>query len=297
MPGDDLSSIPGLEDKHRRALARRQVTDLRSLANADRQALFRAMASIRPRPSPEVISRWQDDARSKLGEVTIDPSDWHTAASFAVVFARRKVGGVWERRVEAERTEVEPERDAEVWPGWDCEPVCGWMVAQLGPDDRGGPGPAGPEPAGPESASGAGGAQARPAAEPGPAAPAAGRTQLHIDRAVIMDAARRADVVVAGALVGDPPRELVAPVRVALTVSGGSRGTEVQAVTRILRRDRPGWNPQDPVVVAASGQAQFDLSGVPAGQHELALVAWAPDGTAKPVSVRLPPVTISAAAG
>jgi len=39
---DDLSSISGLEDKHRRALARRQITTLRGLADADRDVLYRA---------------------------------------------------------------------------------------------------------------------------------------------------------------------------------------------------------------------------------------------------------------
>jgi hypothetical protein len=38
---------------------------------------------------------------------------------------------------------------------------------------------------------------------------------------------------------------------------------------------------------------ELNLSGVPAGEHDLGLTAWAPDGTAKLVSVRLPKVTIS----
>ena len=45
MPTDDLSSIPGLEDKHLRALARQQVTDLRSFADADRRDIHRAMGN------------------------------------------------------------------------------------------------------------------------------------------------------------------------------------------------------------------------------------------------------------
>ena len=301
MPSDELNSIPGLADKHQRALARRQVTDLRSLADADPQAIYRAMGSIRPRPTLQEISRWQDEARRRLGEAApeeteVDISNWHTASSFAVLFAQRKVGDVWERRVEAERTEVEPEQSREVWPGWDCEPVCGWMVTQAGQAASTRPGTAGPGTAGPGTAgpaSGEGGAQAESAGRPAaPAAPPAGLARLHIDRAVITDAARTADVVVAGALVANPPTELVAPVRVGITVSGGSPGSEVLAVTRVLRPDGPGWNPQDPVPVPRSGQAEFDLSSVPPGQHKISLLTWAPDCTAKPVSISLPTLTI-----
>jgi hypothetical protein len=99
-------------------------------------------------------------------------------------------------------------------------------------------------------------------------------------------------VVTAGALVPNPPTDLVAPVRVVLTVGGAQPGTQLQAVTRILRPDGPGWNPQDPVVLPGSGQAEFDLSAVPAGEHEMSLIAWAPDATATLVSVSLRRVTI-----
>ena len=277
MPSDDLSSIPGLEDKHLRALTRQNVTDLRGLADADRQAIYRAMASLRPRPSLEQISRWQDDARNMLPEPETGASDWHPAASFVVVFSQRRAGDGWERRIEAERTEVEPEQNLQTWSGWDCEPLCAWMLGQL---DQSGTAQPPSEPP-PEAAT-----------EPPAAEPAAGRAQLTIDSATIIDAEGRVDVVTAGALAADPRRELVAPVRVVLTVSGARPGTQVQAVTRILRPDDFGWNPQDPVVVPDSGRAEFDLSAVPAGEHELALIAWAPDATTNLVSVSVPRMTI-----
>ena len=128
MP-DDLSSIEGLADKHVRALARQHVTDLRGLVQADPEAMYRAMANLRPRPAREQIARWQDDARDKLA--TPAASEWQTAASFVVVFSQRNQGDTWERRVEAERTEVEPERSMQVWSGWDAAPVCDWMRGQL----------------------------------------------------------------------------------------------------------------------------------------------------------------------
>ena len=275
MP-DDLSSIEGLADKHLRALARQHVTDLRGLVQADPEAIYRAMANLRPRPTRDEILRWQDDARSKLA--TPDAPEWQTAASFVVVFSQRREGGTWERRVEAERTEVEPERTMQVWSGWDAVPVCDWMRDQLG--QTGAEEPAAEEPAAEE-----------PAAEPAPA-PAAGRTQLRIDSAAIIDAAGRTDVVTGGGLAASPRTELAAPVRVVFTVSGAPKGTRLQAVARIQLKDGSGWNPRDPVVLAGPGQAEFDLAPVPAGEHEMALIAWAPDATAKPVSVRLPRVTI-----
>jgi len=276
---DELSSIEGLADKHVRALARQEITDLRGLAQADQRAIYRAMANLRPRPTLEQVSRWQEEARSRLGET----QEWQTAASFVVVFSRRRAGGSWERRVEAEQTEIEPERHPEVWSGWECEPVCAWMLGQLpgpAPAEQAPPGQAPPGQAPPE--------QAPPGQAPAPAS----RTQLRIDSAALIDAAGRTEVVTAGVLAANPRTELVAPVRVVFTIDGAPKGTRLQAVARIQRPDGPGWNPRDPVALAGPGQAEFDLAAVPAGDHEMALIAWAPDATAKPVSVRLPRVTI-----
>ncbi len=138
MP-NDLNSIEGLADKHQRVLARQHVTDLRGLVQADRRVIHRAMANLRPRPPLELISRWQDEARSKLDEAVTDVCDWHTAASFVVIFSQRQREGSWEHRIEAERTEVEPERRRQLWPGWAYTPVCTWMTSQLDP-------PRGPDP-------------------------------------------------------------------------------------------------------------------------------------------------------
>jgi hypothetical protein len=200
-----------------------------------------------------------------------------------VIFGERQVGDARERRVGAERTEVEPEQEPRVWAGWDFEPVGRWMASQLGAIG-GASTPAQP-------------AAAQPEVPPPAGAKAGGRSQLHIDSAVITDANRTVGVIAGGALAADLPSELTAPVRMSLTVSGARPGTVLYAVTRILRPDGPGWNPQDPVVLPRSRQAEFDLSGVAAGQYEMSLIAWAPNATAKPVSVRLPALTIRSGAG
>jgi len=115
---------------------------------------------------------------------------------------------------------------------------------------------------------------------------------LRIDSAALIDAAGRTEVVTASALAPNPRTELVAPVRVVFAVGGAPPGTPLQAVARVRHPDGPGWNPRDPVVLAGPGQVEFDLTPVPAGDHVMALIAWAPDATAKPVSVTLPSVTI-----
>ena len=82
---------------------------MRGLVQADRDVIYRATANLRPRPPRDLIARWQEGARSLLAEAT--PDDWQMVASFVVVFFQRRAGDAWERRVEAERTEVEPERN------------------------------------------------------------------------------------------------------------------------------------------------------------------------------------------
>ena len=287
---DDPQDIFYLEIQEVLSLAEGRLTcwDLRGLVQADPEAIYRAMANLRPRPAREQIARWQDDARNKLA--TPAASEWQTAASFVVVYSQRKEGDTWERRVEAERTEVEPERTMQVWSGWDAAPVCDWMRGQLDQPADAGAQPA-EEPPTKEPAA------EEPAAEPAPmqAAPAPGpasRAQLRIDSAALIDATGRGEVVTAGVLAANPRTELVAPVRVVFAVGGAPPGTPLRAVARIRHPDGPGWNPRDPVVLAGPGQAEFDLTPVPAGDHVMALIAWAPDATAKPVSVTLPSVTI-----
>jgi len=132
VPTDDLSSIPGLEGKPLQALAGLQITDLRALADADKREIYNAMANIRPRPRLDRIAQWQEEARSRLEKAETDVSDWPvtswpTVASFSVIFSERKVGDIRERRVEVERTEVEPNKNDRFGPAGTSSPsVIGW---------------------------------------------------------------------------------------------------------------------------------------------------------------------------
>ena len=325
MVADELSSIPDIQDKHRRVLAGElKITTFRALARADRRDIHRAMRHLRPRPTLEQIARWQDHARSRLSEAA-DQSDWHPAASFAVVFAQRQAkDGEWEHRIEVERTEVEPEQEGRIWPEWDCREICGWMRGQLGLADVPPPEvqPAAQPGTGKRAVAGPAprGAGARPA-QPGEAESAGrtrGRRELRIGGVTVIDpgsqvgrmatgaggappvdvaaagagGAPPVDVAAAGAAAQAPPAAPAGPLRVEITVAGARRGQEIHAVARVLPRGAPGWNPHDPVVIKGAGAASFDLSRLPEGRHEVALIAWAPDGSMAPASVRLPEITI-----
>jgi hypothetical protein len=289
--GDELDSIPGLAENHRRVLASKAgITSLQALADADQRAVYTALASIRPRPSLARIAAWQNEARSRLGDAANDRSAWQTAASFAVIFAQRQVDGRWERRLEAEQTEVEPAPEPRKWANWDCGPLCDWMRGQLGlaADEAGVADPA-------EAA-------AEPAAvEPAEHAAAGGgapeRARLRIDSVTITDAAHDVDLINAGDLVTAQPGDLRSPIRMRFTVHGGRAGQQLRAAVWFRRPDGPGWSPQDPVTVPASGQAEFDLSAVPAGGHDVRLLAWATDPGARLAAVSLPRLTFRQQAG
>jgi hypothetical protein len=286
VPSDDLSSIPDLQDKHRRVLARElKVTTFRGLVQADRRDIQQAMRNLRPRPTLEQIAQWQDHARSSLNQASADRSDWHPAASFAVVFAERQAGDGWQRRIEVERTEVEPEEESRIWPGWDCEGIGRWMREQV-------PGGAQAEPE-----------AARPA-EPAstPAEVARERPELRIDRVTVIGLATSPEVVAADAAAATsagPP----GPPRIEISVSGGRRGQEINASAQVLREREFGWKLQDPVVITGgTGVASFDLSRLPAGRYDLALAAWAPDGKAEPAleevaGLTIPPLVAQAGRG
>jgi hypothetical protein len=301
--GDELDSIPGLAENHRRVLASKAgITSLQALADSDQRDVYTALASIRPRPSLARVAAWQNEARSRLGDAANDRSAWQTAASFVVIFAQRQVDGRWERRLEAEQTELEPAPEPRKWANWDCGPLCDWMLGQLGlaADEADEAGvadraavtvePAAVEPAAAEPAA------VEPAAvEPAEHAAAGGgapeRARLRIDSVTITDAADDVDLITDGHLVTAQPSDLHSPVRVRFTVHGGRAGQQLRAAVWFRRPDGPGWSPQDPVTVPASGQAEFDLSAVPPGGHDVRLLAWATDPGARLAAVSLPRLT------
>lgn len=273
MP-DDLKSIPGLQDNHRRALDNKLgITGLRALAEADQRTVYTALRNVKPYASVARIAAWQNDARSRLADVAIDSSAWHTAASFAVIFAQRQVNGAWERRLEAEQTEVEPAPEPQRWTGWDCGQLCAWMLAKFS------------QPESPAASNADAISRSRIAAT------RTRRAELRIDSASITDASHELGLITGGRLISKPPEELRPPVHLRLVVGGGRSGQQLRAAVWFRRRGHPGWSPQEPMDLPPSGQAEFDLSLVPPGGHDIRLLAWATDPGATMAAVTLPTLT------
>jgi hypothetical protein len=119
--------------------------------------------------------------------------------------------------------------------------------------------------------------------------------KLRIDSATITDAAtHELNLIAAGRPSESSPADLdlVLPVRLNLKVTGARSGQQVQAAVWLLRQAGPGWSPVDPVTTSASGEAQFDLASVPAGEHRIRLLAWAADAGAALAGVTLPKLTL-----
>lgn len=288
MPVDDLSSIPDLRANHRRALKDKLgITGLRALADADQRAIHTAVQNVRPYASLARVAAWQDDARSRLADPAIDTSVWHTAASFAVIFAQRQVNGTWERRLEAEQTEVEPAPEPQQWADWDCGQLCDWMLAKAG--QPGSPAISEAETVSHTRSAATGTRSA--ATGTGSAATGTRRAELRIDSASITDASHELGLITSGKLIPKSPDELRPPVHLRLTVSGGRSGQQLRAAVWFRCRGGPGWSPQEPVDLPSSGQAEFDLSAVPSGGHSVRLLAWATDPGATMAAVTLPTLT------
>jgi hypothetical protein len=307
VPGEDLTSIPGLQEVHQRTLvAKLGITGLQDLVNANPRAIHTALEKVRPYSSLTRIAAWQNTARNRLRDPEADASDWHTAASFAVVFAQRQVDGGWERRLEAEQTEVEPAPEPWQRAGWDCAPLCDWMLGQLGlteddadseavvADQTGAA--ATEEAASAEEHETAGepaaSAEERAAAaeEPAPGAEPAEteRATLRIDSATMTDALHKLELIREGSVIAAPPEEVRHPVQLSFTVSGARSGQQLRAAVWFRGRAEPGWSPHEPVTIPPSRQAEFNLSSVPPGGHDIRLLAWATDPGATLAAVTLP---------
>jgi len=249
------------------------ITGLRALADADQRTIHAALRNVRPYASLARIAAWQDDARSRLADAAIDTSVWHTAASFAVIFAQRQVNGTWEHRLEAEQTEVEPAPEPQQWADWGCGQLCDWMLAKVG------------QPEGPAASKAGAVSRIRSAAT------GTRRAELRIDSASITDASHELGLITGGKLISKSPEELRPPAHLRLTVSGGRSGQQLRAAVWFRRRGHPGWSPQEPADLPPSGQAEFDLSLVPSGGHNVRLLAWATDPGATMAAVTLPTLT------
>lgn len=274
---DDLTAIPGLEERHRRALALRLgITTYNTLAQADPQEIFEATSRNRPRPTQDEIREWQDQARRRLGQEAAEAPGWDRTASFVLSFEQRQVQGVTERRLVAEQTELEPEQPTTTWPGWDFGGLGDWLHERLA-----GAGPT-PEEQAPEPA------DAPPGAEQ---EPVPGRAELRLDSVAVVDSSGRVEAVSGGRPTGlDLEGRL--PARMEIRVTGGAPGSELRVALRFREPGRPRWSPQAPITTRSHSTADLELSEAAVGRHYARVVAWAPDGSAEPTGVDLGDLTI-----
>jgi hypothetical protein len=274
VPSEDLISIP---DNYRRALNRKlRITTDQALVEADEDTIYTELQHSAAKASRTTIAQWKREASSRLNDADIGRPEWEYAASFVVIFAQRRVDGGWERRLEAGQAEV-PEPARQIWEDWDCQPLCAWMRGQL-PADQAEPG------AGAAS-------ESRGTPPAGAARSRTPRTQLRIDGVMITDASHERDLVTAGNLTEVPPDDVTLPAHLSITVSGARPGQQVQAAALFRRWAGPGWSVLEPVTIFPSGHAEFDLSAVPDGEHQIRLLAWATDAGARLAGVRLPKLT------
>jgi hypothetical protein len=272
-----LASIPDLQENYQHALEENLgIISIRALAEAEEDVLYKHLR--RTRATRTQIASWQDAARRKLSETVTEKPDWHDVARFAVNLTRRRVNGKWERWLIVEQAERGPEAPHREWPSWDSTALGPWMRSQLGPPED----QVEPEAGAVSSISTASGAEAATAV------PAEAGTKPRIDSATLTDAVHELRLIRDGDLIGESGKALTPPVRLELTVSGARSGRQVWAAVWFPRQAEMGWSPHDPVVVPSSGQAEFDLSSVPPGEHMVRLLTWASSPGATLAGVTLP---------
>lgn len=277
MPSEDVGSISGLQENYQHALEENLgIISIRALAEADEGVLYTALR--RTRATHMQIASWQNAARRKLTETVTEKLDWHDMARFAVNLTRRRVNSKWEPWLTVEQAERGPEAPHREWPSWDSTPLGPWMRSQLDrPEDQTEP-----------EAGAVGSMSTASEAEAATAVPSQAGTKLRIDSATVTDAVHELLLIRDGNLIGGPGEDLILPVRLELTVSGTRSGRQVWAAVWFRRQASPGWSPQEPMIVPSSGQAEFDLSSVPPGEHEVRLLTWASSFGATLAGVTLP---------
>jgi hypothetical protein len=276
MAGDDLTSIPGLLDRHRRALARLGIDTFEGLADADPKAVAGALSKLKPRPKMDEVRAWQEEANRRRVSAEEAPG-WEPVATFVVSFEQRVVDGRPERRLVAQQAEVETEPPTSVSSGWDCGGICEWLQGQVGA----------PEPAVEAPAP----ALEKPS-QPVAAPVAVGSRHLRFQNVALVDSTGTFEVVSEGRVMA-AELECTLPARLEIQVAGNP-DREVQVALRFSRTGQPRWSPVPPAAVPAQGPLKVDLSEIAAGQYRARLVAWAPDASAEPVGVELGTLKIQA---
>jgi hypothetical protein len=283
MAADDLASIPGMQDKHRRVLSERlRITTGQALADADGQSIFDAMRRMKPPPTLEEIRLWQDQARRQRAVAVSDAVDWDQAASFVVVFEYRQREVGLQRRLAVEHTELEPAQPPRIWPDWNCRDICSWMrdrvdlVEKAATDDASGP---------------AGGAGSDAAADHDNAAAHDVSEALRIARITLKDSTREIDMLATGAQASASPLAISGDAQLEVVVAGLDADHETWILARTVGAGRARVVLHGPAVMSAGGSVEIDLSALPVDDNETRVVVWTPDASARSSAVKLTPFT------
>jgi hypothetical protein len=300
MPTNDLSGLSDLDDKCRAVLAEKlAVTSCYGLILTDRRRIVDAFGRRSNRPSLEEVAVWQDEARRLIGRSidapvsTIDASAWEPVALFVVAFEERHQGGVIERRILAEQTEVEPDaapQQRAQWPDWSSGDTCRWM------EDRArttvdpvrsattAPMPAA-DPIRLASPSGA-------AVETERMTPSIERTRLRIERATLRDAGGDVELVAVSRLLPAHRSVWIEPERLVVALEDGLTGPGTKVVLQVESAGTA-VPPLDGHFDSDGRAAVIDLRGLPDGEYELSIVVWRPDGSNLARVVKFPAVVVA----
>ena len=261
----DLSAIPDLRARHLTVLHERLgIRTPEELLRADRRLIQSAMSRLRPRPTLEDVSGWQDQARDLASAHQLAPEPgWQQVTAFVVSFERNRK----DKRVVVEQVEHAPPEPRTVVPGWTLDLAATWMTDRLSVTD-------GDPPAGTGTGEGA----PATATEPAPLATARPALRLAAITVTTRDGTKMSLTEARSAAV-------VAPLWISLEVTGTPE--PVHLAVRIQPPGRPG-------ITIAQGTTRtgtpvrLDLTALPRGEHQAVLVAWTDNGSATPAAIPLP---------
>jgi len=277
----DLSAVAELEARHLNVLhAKLGITTPEALMRADRRVVHASMSRVRPRPTLEDVSRWQDRARDLVppGPTVTEPG-WDQVAAFVVSYEE---SGSDRRVVVAQAEHVAPE-PVTVLDGWEVNSeATAWMMghvaaAQVDPpaaEDA----PPTPEP--------------QPSPD-GPRARVAPPPLQFRDVRVGSATAGTVTVDLAGA-----PSTVASPQWVELDVAGPDPSVPVQVAVRVMRSGRAGLTVAQQSARATAERLEggdpvrLSLAQLPSGRNRAVLVAWTEHGEASPCILELPALQV-----
>lgn len=278
----DLSAVAELEARHLNVLhAKLGITTPEALMRADRRVVHSSMSRVRPRPTLEDVSRWQDRARDLVppGPTVTEPG-WDQVAAFVVSYEE---SGSDRRVVVAQAEHVAPE-PITVLDGWEVNSeATAWMMGHVAAAQADTPQTDTPA-----------AEDAPPTPEPSPS-PDGPRARVAPPPLQFRDV--RVGSATGGTVTVDPagaPSTVASPQWVELDVAGPGPSVPVQVAVRVMRSGRAGLTVAQQSARATAQRLEggdpvrLSLARLPSGRNRAVLVAWTEHGEASPCILELP---------